>query len=1057
MGLFTADKWGHVCPTIRVEEPLRMAGIQVLRGNTWFGNKLLVDDKVIDEVELVIIQRDFPGYYEDYRKVVEKTKKTGKPIVYEIDDLLLDVPDFHPDINRYKPIRYRILEAIITSDAIICSNPELRSHLQKFSDDVYVLPNYIIPEIWDLKRPLKIEKNECPVKITFMGSSSHITDLEMIQTVLYKINQKYASTVEFSFWGCKPPSALEKSRNSLYIDVALHDYRDFVKWFLSQKSDLFIAPLVDCPFNRSKSYLKYLEYSMLGVPGVYSNLPPYSQLIENGVNGFLAASLDEWEYYIRELIENPVLRYNVGTSALNNVKDNYVLTEKRAREWQNILYDILQKCKFNQPEIKIINAIDLVEYWYKQDEKILQNEKNKSTETIKLIESKDIEIKNIEAQLHSIRSSLTWKILEILSSIRYKIFPQGSISDKFFFKIKNFLRSGRKYKSSSKRVKRNQTFQIIPISEESENMITVLIPVNYKIPFPDINLVRKWLSKQTVVSDLALWNQKCGTLEWYGPEKKITENINSWKDVKKLLRTKYVVIGYFDILSMPPTFLETNLIALESEHLNFVINQLGYTNLFPEKLANGLFPGNFEMPLFRMVFSKDIIEDITNTQTKLFVSTFQGVGKLIVQPVNIPDTEANVPFSFLSQDRFEFEPNSRCIYVPEINNDIFKDFYTNNYVIKIPSQIKKKEQPVVLMVHPFLALGGAERIALNLMNSLQDDFVFVVTTHELHKPELGNTIDEFRQVTPFVYTFPDFIEQSKYLKFMDYLIMKFKVDILYIANGSIWIYDNLLAISKMYPNVKIVNQVYDHEAGWINWYSRDLVRAVNAHIASNKKIINAYKEKGVSSDSIHYIENGVNTVFYSPEFYNAEKLIDIKTRLGVPLDSKVVTFIGRIHPQKRPLDFVELSRRANLKGLNYFFLMVGDGVLSESVDGEIMTKELKNIHHRTFYSPSRDIFAISDVIVLTSEYEGMPMVVLESISMGVPVVSTDVGNVKEVLLATGGGIAEAEPGQIDKLLEGIQKVIENPPDNEKLRQLVTQKYSLEVMAEKYKKAFLAHT
>ncbi|GIV30327.1 MAG: hypothetical protein KatS3mg028_1393 [Bacteroidia bacterium] len=1052
VGFFSADKWGHVCPTIRVEEPLRKIGVEVIRGNDWFENNLLLKENIIEEVDLVIIQRDFPSHYNEYRNVIEKSKKIGKPVVYEIDDLFLDIPEFHPNVRLYKPKRYRILEGIMNCDGVICSTPQMKEVLQRFVDNVYVLPNLIIPEIWKFKFPLKSVKNEYPIRISFMGTQSHLPDLEMIQPVLYHLSQKYASTVEFYFWGCKPPGFLETTRNFVYIDVALDDYKSFVNWFLGQKSDIFIAPLVDCNFNRSKSPLKYLEYSALGVPGVYSNLPTYSCVV-NGVNGFLANSLDEWEYYLIKLIENPILRYEIGTNALNDVRNNYVLTEERAKGWLSVFQKIMQERKPEPRKNYISEIISLTQYWYEQDEKYLENERKKNVELLRLVESKELIIREKETQIQLIKSSIVWRVVQRLSSTYYKALPKESVFNRALSRIINYFLKRRSIKESlSNKRKRKVYLKIIP-NPNSEKMITVLIPLDHKKSFPSIQQIEDWLSKQTISAEIVLWDRSNGTLEWIAQGYKL-EKINSWSNIKQLLRTKYVVIGFFDLISMPPTFLETNLIALESEGLHFTVNQLGYTNLFYDKLIKGFFPGNTELPLFRVVFHKEIIENFSVSSGIIFPANFQGVGKLIIQPVNIPDTEANVPFSLnLAGQSFRFEPSTRHIFISTVSKQNDEQDSISK-VVNISFLQNNDKKSVVLMVHPFLAMGGAENIALEMMNYLQEDFIFIVATHEFHKTELGTTVDKFRQITPYVYTFPDFVEYSFYFEVMCYLIEKFMVDIIYIANGSIWIYKNLLAISKKYPRIRIVNQVYDHEVGWINWYNRSIAKLINAHVASNKNILNAYEQKGVLPNSIYYIENGVNTDFFNPEVYKVEKIRELKIRIGVPLDKKIITFIGRIHPQKRPLDFVELARRANLKGLEYFFLMVGDGALSEAVDGEIMTKGLLNIHHRTFYSPSRDIFAISDVIVLTSEYEGMPMVVLESLSMGVPVVSTNVGNVREVLLATSGGYAEAEPGQIDKLLEGLQKVVDNPPNKDKLREAVKQKYSLEIMAEEYKKVFL---
>ena len=65
-----------------------------------------------------------------------------------------------------------------------------------------------------------------------------------------------------------------------------------------------IAPLTDVPLNKSKSEIKYLEYTGLGLSAVYSDIGPYHEAIKNGYNGLLVKNNDinQWENQINKLI-----------------------------------------------------------------------------------------------------------------------------------------------------------------------------------------------------------------------------------------------------------------------------------------------------------------------------------------------------------------------------------------------------------------------------------------------------------------------------------------------------------------------------------------------------------------------------------------------------------------------------------------------------------------------------------------------------------------------------------------------------------------------------------
>ena len=110
--------------------------------------------------------------------------------------------------------------------------------------------------------------------------------------------------------------------------------------------DIFIAPLIDNLFNRCKSHIKFLEYTSLGVPGVYSRLEPYSDIVTDTENGLLATSLDEWYTQIVRLIDEPELGYKLANNAQNTIKEKWLMS-KNAHLWMSTYEKI---CELNLPQ-----------------------------------------------------------------------------------------------------------------------------------------------------------------------------------------------------------------------------------------------------------------------------------------------------------------------------------------------------------------------------------------------------------------------------------------------------------------------------------------------------------------------------------------------------------------------------------------------------------------------------------------------------------------------------------------------------------------------------------
>jgi hypothetical protein len=65
---FSADRWDHVCPVLRVSAPYQAAGWEVRRGNEWVNGALQLHLEDLHQTDLVVIQRDFPIHADAYTR-----------------------------------------------------------------------------------------------------------------------------------------------------------------------------------------------------------------------------------------------------------------------------------------------------------------------------------------------------------------------------------------------------------------------------------------------------------------------------------------------------------------------------------------------------------------------------------------------------------------------------------------------------------------------------------------------------------------------------------------------------------------------------------------------------------------------------------------------------------------------------------------------------------------------------------------------------------------------------------------------------------------------------
>lgn len=322
---------------IRVISPLKALGIQLIEGVS----NGLVNFEALKDADLVILNRNFAGGFNQSLKVIDLAHEQGKPVIMDMDDDLLGLEYDHPDLvnSSFGFELVPTLYALRAVDAVTVTTPQLRRVIAQHNEHVYILPNYLDDNIWSMKL-MERPANSFPVTLMYFGTKSHQSDLEMISEPLKALAQKYSERLTFIFYGVEAPVGLDSVADVRYFPTVTHEYKEFARHIQEFDADIAFAPLQDTDFNQNKSPLKYFEYTALGLPSVYSNIPPYKGVVEDGKTGFLASSSEEWFDRLTRLVENPMLRKTMLQHAQEDIKQNHLLS-MYTDDWRKVYSQVL--------------------------------------------------------------------------------------------------------------------------------------------------------------------------------------------------------------------------------------------------------------------------------------------------------------------------------------------------------------------------------------------------------------------------------------------------------------------------------------------------------------------------------------------------------------------------------------------------------------------------------------------------------------------------------------------------------------------------------------------
>ncbi len=250
------------------------------------------------------------------KQITKKCKRNGKFVIYVLDDDLLNVPLYIKSGLHYSRhyVRKQIKGIMMYSSALA-------------SPSYYLLKKYerICPRTISLIEPAsfiideKRKWDDGKIHIGFAGSVDRGRDIDVLLTdVLIEISQKYKDRISIEFFGVCPKVSQSLNLQSYPYESS---YKSYQEKMLKLNWDIGLAPMPVSEFHSCKYYNKFVEYSGLGIAGIYSKTIPYIDIVENEVNGILCGNTkQEWIDSLTKLIEDTRLRKEISQNVLSIAK-----------------------------------------------------------------------------------------------------------------------------------------------------------------------------------------------------------------------------------------------------------------------------------------------------------------------------------------------------------------------------------------------------------------------------------------------------------------------------------------------------------------------------------------------------------------------------------------------------------------------------------------------------------------------------------------------------------------------------------------------------------------
>lgn len=247
-------------------------------------------------------------------------KNSKARIIFDYDDAiwLQDVSDANKKFSWLK-MPEKTSSVIRISDMIFAGNKYLADYASMYNKNVKLIPTTIDTDYHKRKNDFRNNSRIC---IGWTGSITTIKHFEFGIPFLKKIKEKYGDKIYFKVIGDADYSNKELEIKGIGWNIE-NEIQEL------SEIDIGIMPLPDDNWSKGKCGFKALQYMALEIPCLVSPVGVNMEIVKDGVNGFLANSMEEWVEKFSLLIESKEIREKIGKAGRQTVMDRYSVESQK--------------------------------------------------------------------------------------------------------------------------------------------------------------------------------------------------------------------------------------------------------------------------------------------------------------------------------------------------------------------------------------------------------------------------------------------------------------------------------------------------------------------------------------------------------------------------------------------------------------------------------------------------------------------------------------------------------------------------------------------------------
>lgn len=360
----------------------------------------------------------------------------------------------------------------------------------------------------------------------------------------------------------------------------------------------------------------------------------------------------------------------------------------------------------------------------------------------------------------------------------------------------------------------------------------------------------------------------------------------------------------------------------------------------------------------------------------------------------------------------------------------------------------------IMQITHDLQIGGLQQVVVNICRTIDREKFEVVV---LCLRELGELVTDIEKLGIKVIL----LEQENRTDYLSFLkVVKIfkdeKIDVIHTHNTQPFIDGTLAALLSKVKTIvhtdharKFPDKRRYMFAEWLVSHLAYKVVGVSVHTTENLR-----KYEKISKKKLTTIVNGIDESVYEISIDQRQKKIEI----GIEEDSYVLGLGVRLVEQKGVSCLINAMMRIRKKVPNVILIIAGDGEYKPEL--EKLVAELGLDAHVKFLGPRKDIpelLKIMDLYVLPSYSEGLPMVILEAMASGCPIVSTDVGGISTAIEHDVNGLL-VRPGSAEELTEAVVTLLDDQEKRNTFskngKRIFEERFSAKKMIKEYQKLYL---